>query len=427
MSEEWRGQEDEGMRRINKKEKPIRKRGFDDETKGIPKVKSTISAIDGRLVLFTGSTDRVSIKFDKDYPDASLTIKSVDIEPQDKVLIYEAANGYLGLPLALTHTDSIFFLFDSNITMANLASRNLNANIEICRNVAIVERREQLEQETHDRAFDVVVYRPKNFSARDLILRNILEVKGYLKPGGKFYLISHTKRGAREQENLVVKVFGHEVKIAERGKGGYRIIEAKKNLIEEKTIKEMDIDSKKTITFNVLGRDFNVETDVSLFSKDDIDSGTRLLLENVALNSFGNMLDMGCGWGAIGIVAASINPQGHVVMTDTDSRAIDVAKNNVERLKLSDRVAPILADGINERFLDSKFDLVLSNPPFHETTTKLISTFNTVKRSMTGNGRIFLGVEKTYLDKFQYILQEVFGNIQVINNKDNYFILRSHK
>lgn len=396
---------------------------FDDDTSNVSKTKSSIRAINGRLVLFTDSSDRAVIKFDKEYPEVLLAQKNISIEENNKVLIYEAGNGYLGLPLAITNPKAQFDLFDSNVANADLALRNLSANVGSCRNVRILTTKNIQELSVHQ-AFDVVVYEPKSFSNKDLVLRNLSQASSYLKPGGKFYLVTHVKQGAQRYGQLVRDVFDDEASVIARGRGGYRIIEATKI---KQPINSVELTSGRTITFQILGFDFEVKTDSSLFSKDDLDMGSRLLLETVDIQKAKKILDVGCGWGPIGIVAATVNPDAKIVMTDVNTRAINITKDNIKHLGLSDRVDIIAADVIDDEVSGGKFDLVLSNPPFHETAINLLTMFKKIKKITTGSGKVVIVVEKTYLKKFEDVLRDSFGNVEIINQNNDYFILRSYK
>ncbi len=70
------------------------------------------------------------------------------------------------------------------------------------------------------------------------------------------------------------------------------------------------------------GRRFEFLTSSSVFSKKKVDLGTRVLIEAMVLPQTGNVLDIGCGYGAVGISAAASNPKLHVVMTDVNMRAV---------------------------------------------------------------------------------------------------------
>ena len=81
---------------------------------------------------------------------------------------------------------------------------------------------------------------------------------------------------------------------------------------------------------SLCGKTFEFLTASSVFSKTRIDLGTRLLIESMVLPKTGGVLDIGCGYGAVGIVAAALNLKLCVVMTDVNSRAVRLARKNVE-------------------------------------------------------------------------------------------------
>ena len=86
---------------------------------------------------------------------------------------------------------------------------------------------------------------------------------------------------------------------------------------------------------SLCGRGFEFLTASSVFSKRRVDPGTRLLVESMVLPKIGCVLDIGCGYGAVGIAAAALNPKLRVVMTDVNVRAVRLAKKNVELNKIA--------------------------------------------------------------------------------------------
>ncbi len=82
-------------------------------------------------------------------------------------------------------------------------------------------------------------------------------------------------------------------------------------------------------------RSFEFLTASSVFSKKRVDLGTRLLIESMVLPKEGCVLDIGCGYGAVGIVAAALNPKLRVVMTDVNIRAVRLARKNIELNKIA--------------------------------------------------------------------------------------------
>src|SRR5208283_753659 len=106
------------------------------------------------------------------------------------------------------------------------------------------------------------------------------------------------------------------------------------------------------------GRSFEFLTASSVFSKRRIDPGTRLLVESMVQPKTGCMLDIGCGYGAVGIVAAALNPKLSVVMSDVNTRAVRLAKKNIESNNITN--AQVRYGFLYEPVEDLVFNCVLS-------------------------------------------------------------------
>ena len=108
-------------------------------------------------------------------------------------------------------------------------------------------------------------------------------------------------------------------------------------------------------------RGFEFLTASCVFSKKRVDLGTRLLIESMVLPKTGCVLDIGCGYGAVGIAAAKLNPKLKVVMTDVNARAVNLTKKNASLNKVCN---PEVRYGyLYEPVEGLVFDCVLSNPP----------------------------------------------------------------
>jgi len=174
------------------------------------------------------------------------------------------------------------------------------------------------------------------------------------------------------------------------------------------------------------GRPFEFLTASGVFSKRRLDLGTRLLIESMVLPNEGRVLDIGCGYGAIGIAAAIFNPRLRVTLVDVNSRAVWLAKQNIEKNYASN--AEARRGCLYEPVDDLVFDCVLSNPPVSagmETVKKLIlnapermgqkACFQMVVRSKVGGKRL------------QMIFEEAFGNVAVLARESGYRVLISQK
>ncbi len=115
------------------------------------------------------------------------------------------------------------------------------------------------------------------------------------------------------------------------------------------------------IKVKLRGRNLQFLTSSSVFSKRKIDLGTHVLIEAMVLPQSGSVLDIGCGYGAVGITVALLNPKLHVVMTDVNMRAVRLARQNVEANRVKN--AEVRYGYLFEPVESMKFDCVLSNPP----------------------------------------------------------------
>jgi 16S rRNA (guanine1207-N2)-methyltransferase len=170
------------------------------------------------------------------------------------------------------------------------------------------------------------------------------------------------------------------------------------------------------------GEPFKFLTASSVFSKKQVDIGTRILIEAMRLPQKGTVLDVGCGYGAIGIAVAASNMSLQVVMTDVNVRAVQLAKRNIKINKLSN--AEVRYGYLYEPVTELTFNCVLSNPPVSagmETVKTIISqaprimaskaTFQMVIRSKIGS--------KTLPSVFN----DTFGNCAVLARKSGYRVL----
>ena len=174
------------------------------------------------------------------------------------------------------------------------------------------------------------------------------------------------------------------------------------------------------------GNSFEFLTASSVFSKKRVDLGTRLLIETMALPETGAVLDVGCGYGAVGIAAAASNPRLRVVMTDVNVRAVRLSRQNVEKNKVYN--AEVRCGYLYEPVEGLAFNCVLSNPPVSagmETVKAIITeapkimadkaTFQMVIRSKIG--------AKTLPSVFN----ATFGSCAVLARKSGYRVLMTEK
>lgn len=117
---------------------------------------------------------------------------------------------------------------------------------------------------------------------------------------------------------------------------------------------------RKIIKFNFDNKVFSIYSDNGVFSKDRFDYGTRVLLNSVDIDKLsGNVLDLGCGLGVVGIILGTFNKGINIDMVDINERAIDLTKNN---LVLNNVKANVFVSDIYSN-IDNKYDFIITNPP----------------------------------------------------------------
>ena len=107
------------------------------------------------------------------------------------------------------------------------------------------------------------------------------------------------------------------------------------------------------------GQSFRFYTDHGVFSRGELDLGTKVLLEALPKDFSGQFLDLGCGWGPVGLLMKASNPQAEITLSDTNERAVALTRRNAKENKLTVQV--ITGDGFEN--IQGDFDMIAINPP----------------------------------------------------------------
>lgn len=157
-----------------------------------------------------------------------------------------------------------------------------------------------------------------------------------------------------------------------------------------------------------------------LFSKRKIDLGTKVFMENLIVPQEGTVVDLGCGYGPIGIFLAIKNPRLRVIMIDNNPLAVKTAKLNVERYNLQNRVQVIKSNVLEE--LHEKVTAIYSNPPLSKGTDFLQKFAEQAHERLEEKGFIQMVVYKGETNVIKYF-SRYFTNVQVIKRVKGYSIM----
>ena len=180
------------------------------------------------------------------------------------------------------------------------------------------------------------------------------------------------------------------------------------------------------IRTSLRGKPFEFLTAASVFSKKRVDTGTRLLIETMILPDQGRILDVGCGYGAVGIAAAHFNPALQVVMTDVNMRAVHLARENIERNKAAN--AEVRCGCLYEPVEDLTFNCILSNPPVSAGMDTVKAIITEAPKVMATKATLQMVVRSKIGGKtMPAIFESVFGKCCVLARESGYRVLTAEK
>ena len=173
----------------------------------------------------------------------------------------------------------------------------------------------------------------------------------------------------------------------------------------------------------LLGQPFTFLTDSGVFSKKMIDYGSQVLLNTVDFEKGKTLLDLGCGYGPLGISLVKV--QGvQVTMVDINNRAIDLAQKNAEKNGVT---ANIFQSNIYEK-VTSTFDYIISNPPIRAGKQVVHTIIPDSINYLNDGGSLTIVIQKKQgAPSAKAKMEEIFGNVDILKRDKGYYILRSTK
>ena len=172
------------------------------------------------------------------------------------------------------------------------------------------------------------------------------------------------------------------------------------------------------------GRVLAFDTDAGVFSKQHVDPGSELLCKALPEDISGDVLDMGCGWGAMTIMTLARFPKVNVTMADVNERALALAVSNVEKNRMQAKA--ILSDGFEK--VEGEFDAVITNPPIRAGKAVIYKMFEDAKTHLREGGRLFLVVRKQQgAPSALKFLKELYAKAEVIERDGGYWIIECTK
>lgn len=191
---------------------------------------------------------------------------------------------------------------------------------------------------------------------------------------------------------------------------------------EEQTVES----NESIISFNLGNHSLKLITDSGVFSKGGVDFGSNLLVQTFLSEAeYHRILDVGCGYGTMGLMVAKHYPESTVHMVDVNERALALSKRNAEANKI-DNATIYKSDGLNE--VTARFDAVITNPPIRAGKDVVHRILEDSAKVLGDNGALYVVIQKKQgMPSAKKKMEDVFGNVAVLKKDKGYYILKSVK
>ena len=191
--------------------------------------------------------------------------------------------------------------------------------------------------------------------------------------------------------------------------------------------------NRRIITYRQYGINFEFVTDTDVFSKSQVDFGTDLMISSAIRDlkerdaKVWSILDLGCGYGVVGIVMKKVFKGAEVTCVDKNKRAVGLAKENGKNNGVPLK-ACLESDCLSAIAEDEKFDLILTNPPVRAGKDTVFAFYEQSYEHLNEGGSIYVVLQrKQGAPSTEKKLQELFGNCETCDIKAGYRVMRSIK
>ncbi len=354
---------------------------------------------------------------------ARLLAEHAQVGREERVLVWPCGHGALGVWAARRSAPERVALRDTNIIAVEMARRTLAANDCAATNV------EAALPAPADGPFDVVLLTlPKG---RDLARLMFLAAFRSLRPGGRLYLAGANDQGIKSAIGDAEELFGPSQLLGYRG--GNRVVVLTKALVPPDELpapyRAPGLAEGTYATFEVaLGEErYTLFSRPGVFAWRGLDPGTRLLLEVLPVRVTDEVLDVGCGYGIIGLHAARQATKGWTTLVDVDILATDCARRTLAH-NGAQRAEVLLGDGL-AAVPGRRFSLIVSNPPFHsghETSGEIVEALvREAYAALEPRGRLVV-VANRFLP-YDRLMGAVFGAVETLAQTPQYHVLSADK
>lgn len=169
------------------------------------------------------------------------------------------------------------------------------------------------------------------------------------------------------------------------------------------------------------GHEFTLWSDAGVFSKGELDPGTDILLNALPENIQGAVLDLGCGWGPVGISLSVLYPDCHVTFTDINNRALSLSQRNADEHHVSGEF--VQSDGFEN--INGVFDLIITNPPIRAGKQTIYKMFADSVAHLSATGALYIVIRKQQgAPSAVKYLSTLFTSVTIVERSGGYWVIR---
>lgn len=332
------------------------------------------------------------------------------VQPPDDagILILNDTFGALAVALSSFHPCAISDSYLSHqATQLNLAGNGLpGRSVRLMSSLEIV-----------DAVFDLVLIKvPKTLA---LLEDELIRLHPNLKPSTQVILAGMIKSLPPSVWKLLERLVGKTTTSLARKKARLIFASPDAGLVVPP--------SPYPVSYRLEGTDYLISNHANVFSRDRLDIGTRFFLQHIpARQDIHDIVDLGCGNGLLGLIAAERNPGAIIHFVDESFMAVASAKENFHQVFGQERDATFqVGDGLTD-FNPDSMDLVLCNPPFHQHNTVgsqiAVGLFKQTQRVLRKGGELLV-IGNRHLD-YHIPLNRLFGSHSIISSNSKFVIFR---
>ena len=180
--------------------------------------------------------------------------------------------------------------------------------------------------------------------------------------------------------------------------------------------------------WNFFDENFTFKSCDDVFSKNNVDYGTYVLLKTIlnCVDVNGEVLDIGCGYGPIGIVIDKFFKDVKITMIDINQTAVELTKQNIIKNRCKNMRCVKVSNAYEN--VDGKFDFIISNPPIKAGKTVLLEILIGAFDRLNSDGKLIFVIKKKFgEDSVKKQLEKLFSLVEVLKRDSGYYVLMATK